>query len=92
MKGGQGWVYGYNDQIAVAENGLIVAASLTQAPGDARQLVLMIEAARVNLRGVGSRAPIRTVLADKGYWSEANVAAVEAMAGPRLLIVPSGDH
>lgn len=88
MKGGQGWVYGYNGQIAVAENGLIVAAALTQAPGDARQLVPLIEAARANLRGAGSKGRIRTVLADKGYWSEANVAAVEAMAGTRLLIAP----
>lgn len=90
MKGGQGWVYGYNGQIAVAENGLIVAALLTQAAGDGRQLVPMIEAAQANLRGAGSRGRIGTVLADTGYWSEANVAAVEAMAGPRLLISPRG--
>jgi transposase len=89
MKGGQGWVYGYNGQIAVAENGLIVAASLTQAAGDVRQLVPMIEAARANLRQAGIRGRVRTVLADKGYWSEANVAAVEAMAGPRLLVAPN---
>jgi transposase len=90
MKGGQGWVYGYNGQIAVAENGLIVAAALTQAAGDGRQLVPMIDAARANLRTVGSRGRIGTVLADKGYWSEANVAAIEVMAGPRLLIAPRG--
>ena len=90
MKGGQGFIYGYNGQIAVAENGLIVAAALTQAPGDARELVPMIEAARLNLSQVGRRGRIGTVLADKGYWSEANVAAVEAMAGPRLLIAPRG--
>jgi transposase len=90
MKGGQGWVYGYNGQIAVAENGLIVAAALTQAAGDAHQLVPMIEAARANLRQLGSRGRIRTVLADTGYWSEANVAVVEAMAGPQLLIAPRG--
>jgi hypothetical protein len=89
MKGGQGWVYGYNGQIAVAENGLIVAAALSQAAGDAHQLVPLIEAAQANLRRAGSRGRIRTVLADTGYWSEANVAAVEAMAGPRLLIAPN---
>jgi transposase len=88
MKGGQGWVYGYNGQVAVAENGLIVAAALTQAAADARQLVPLIEAARANLRRAGVRGRVRTVLADKGYWSEANVAAVEAMAGTRLLIAP----
>lgn len=88
MKGGQGWVYGYNGQIAVAENGLILAAALTQAAADARQLVPMIEAARANLRQAGSHSRIRTVLADTGYWSEANVAAVEAMAGPQLLVAP----
>jgi transposase len=89
MKGGQGWVYGYNGQIAVAENGLIVAAALTQAAGDGRQLVPMIEAARANLRQAGIRGRVWTVLADTGYWSEANVAAIEAMAGPRLLIAPN---
>jgi transposase len=90
MRSPQGWLYGYNAQAAVAENGLIVAAALSQAAGDARQLVPLLEAARANLQAVDSRARIRTVLADKGYWSEANVAAVEAMAGPQLLISPRG--
>ena len=88
MRGGGGWVYGYNGQIAVAENGLILAAALTQTSGDARALVPMIEAAQANLRRAAGRTRLRMVLADKGYWSEANAVLVEALAGPRLLISP----
>jgi transposase len=85
---GSGWVQGYNGQTAVAEDGLILAAELTQAPGDAGQLVPMVEATRANLRAAGFGGRIGTLLADTGYWSEANFEAVETIGRTRLLAPP----
>jgi transposase len=88
MIGGSGWVLGYNAQAAVAEDGLILAAELSQAPGDAGQLVPLVEATQANLRAAGLRGRIGTLLADTGYWSQANFEAVETIGRTRLLIPP----
>ena len=88
MKGGRGWVQGYNGQVVVAETGLILAAELSQSANDAPQLVPLLEATRANLAAAGVARRVRTVLADAGYWSEANLAAVEQPGGPRLLAPP----
>jgi hypothetical protein len=90
MRGAGGWVQGYNGQVAVAEDGLILAAALTQEAGDVDQLRPMVEAARANVRAAGfRRQSLGTVLADAGYWSEANLAALEADGRTRLLVAPN---
>jgi transposase len=88
MVGGTGWVQGYNAQAAVAEDGLVLAAELTQEPSDAEQLVPLVEATTANLRTAGMRGRIGTLLADTGYWSQANFEAVETLGRTRLLIPP----
>lgn len=88
MKAANGWVQGYNGQVVVAEDGLILAAELTQDANDVGQLEPLIEATRSNLASAGISGRIGTLLADAGYWSEVNVAAVERAGGPRLLIAP----
>jgi hypothetical protein len=94
MRGGTGWVQGYNGQVAVAEDGLILAAELTQQSGDVEQLGPMVEAARANVSAAGFRRQrLGTVLADAGYWSEANLAALEVDGRLRALIAPNpGKH
>jgi len=88
MKAADGWVQGYNGQVVVAEDGLVLAAELSQAANDVRQLRPLIEATRSNLVAAGVRRRIGTLLADAGYWSEVDVTAAEASGGPRLLIAP----
>ena len=88
MKASGGWIQGYNGQVAVAEDGLVLAAELTNDANDVNRLEPMVEATRSNLAGAGISRPIGTLLADAGYWSEVNVAAVERSGGPRLLIAP----
>jgi transposase len=83
-----GWVQGYNAQVAVAEDGLILAADLSQQPGDAGELVPLVEAAEANLRSAGVTEPLGTILADTGYWSQANFEAIEGTGRARLLIAP----
>jgi transposase len=70
QKTGDGFVQGYNAQIAV-DGGpaqIIVAQLVTQAAPDVQQLVPVVTAITQGLR----QRPAQ-VLADAGYWSEGNV-------------------
>jgi hypothetical protein len=74
MKTAEGFQQGYNAQAAVDEdNHLIVATGLTDCAADTHQLLPMIAAAT---RNTGT-APTMT-LADSGYASEDNFAALQA--------------
>lgn len=70
-----GFIQGYNAQIAVdgTPAQIIVAQHVTPAAPDVQQLVPVVTAITTGLR----RKP-RSVLADAGYWSEANVIALDA--------------
>lgn len=82
----KGWVQGYNAQLAVTEDQIVVAAELTQDTGDVGQLVPMMAAADASAALLdtarGRREPIGLVLADAGYLSEDNLTA----PGPDRLI------
>jgi transposase len=73
QKTSDGFIQGYNAQVAVdAEAQIIVAQHVTPAAPDVQQLPVVVEAIIAALR----RHP-KQVLADAGYWSEANVALLE---------------
>jgi transposase len=74
MKTRRGWVQGYNGQAVVTADQIIVAAELTA-------IVAAV---------VGEDVALGTVLADAGYWSEANAATETADC--RLLIATQKDH
>ncbi len=75
QKSGDGFVQGYNAQIAVDEHAqIIVAQALTNQPPDVEHLVPMLERVRENCGAM----PLNTT-ADAGYFSEANVLAAQAM-------------
>ena len=74
MKTADGFQQGYNAQAAVDEDShVIVATGLTDCAADVHQLLPMIDA---TMRNTGT-APAMT-LADSGYASEDNFAALEA--------------
>jgi transposase len=81
-----GWVQGYNAQIVVSSDYLILAAQVNQQQGDVASYQPMItateQAARAIRRATGRRTRIGTVLADAGYASNANLTA----PGPDRLI------
>jgi transposase len=82
-----GFVQGYNAQVAVTADQIIVAVQVGQSPNDFAAFVPMMHAAQAaaqHLRGHTSdeRQVIGTVLADAGYASDANLAA----PGPDRLI------
>ncbi|MCY3921994.1 MAG: hypothetical protein OXG27_06310 [Chloroflexi bacterium] len=77
-------------QAAATREQIVVAAELTRQATDVHELRPMVEAANDNL-GRLERAPIGVLLADAGYYSDANVRAL-AESGPELLIASRSDR
>jgi transposase len=90
LRGAHGFLQGYNAQLAVCGDGLILAADLCQASPDVEQFVPMMRAAEAAAamisEATGVERRIGTLLADAGYVSEANITA----PGPDRLIA-TGD-
>lgn len=82
MKVKQGWAQAYNAQAAVSQDGIVLAASVTQDHGDVRQFCPMVASFAENLAAAGIAGTAGVVLADAGYLSEENLAA----PGPDRLI------
>ena len=73
QKGHDGFVQGYNCQAVVDDqHQIIVAQAVTNQPPDVEHLIPLVDQVRANL----GRKP-KQVLADSGYYSEANVAWLE---------------
>jgi hypothetical protein len=87
-----GWVQGYNCQLVVSSDYLILAADLHNHPTDYHSYPPMIDqagqAARAIRRATGRRTRIGTVLADAGYASTTNLTC----PGPDRLIALGTRH
>lgn len=84
-----GWVQGYNCQLAVSDDQIILVAKAVQSPNDVQQLVPMMAAAQAAADLIVQHRPtpepddgIGLVVADAGYQSNANLTA----SGPDRLI------
>jgi transposase len=88
MPTAKGWIQGYNAQLVVSDDQLILAALATDQPADVVHYTPMIEAAQAGIdalntgRGDAEAAEMGIVTADAGYLSEANLSA----PGPDRLI------
>lgn len=90
MPTGKGWIQGYNTQLAVSEDQIIMAVKVTNATVDFAQFQPMMNAAAAGAqvldRGrahAGKPAqPVGLLLADAGYLSEDNLT----VSGPDRLI------
>src|ERR1051325_1975092 len=80
QKSGDGFVQGYNAQLAVAEGQIIVAQHVTLAPLDVHQALPALRRIKQTLRTVP-----KVLLGDGGYWSDANVRTLEGQ-GIEVLI------
>ncbi len=85
-----GYIQGYNAQAVVTEGQIVVAAEVTQEANDVHQLHPMLSKAKENLGVAGCREEIKAVVADAGYWSEANIHKADPY-GPELLIATTKD-
>ena len=77
---------GYNAQLAVNEQQIVVAAELTTDSPDFGHLEPMVRATQRELRGVELGDP-HVVLADAGYWHQRQIEAV-AGVGIQVLVAP----
>lgn len=87
MKMGDGsFRYAYNAQTVVDDKRqVIVAIKVTQCAGDVGQLLPMLDATKTSLAAAGIAAMPRQLLADAGYCSQDNLAAVDGQEGEMLI-------
>lgn len=76
MASTKGFVQGFNAQALTGAGGVILAAEVTNAESDTHQLVAMLDALGQMLAEAGIDDELGTILADAGYFSAANVAAL----------------
>jgi transposase len=84
MRNQKGYVAGYNGQLVVTAQQVIVGAMLSQHPVDRTLLHPLLDTCRQQLAQAGICPKLRTVLADSGYVSEENFARADT-DGLRLL-------
>lgn len=100
MKDRRGHLQGYNVQVAVNTDQLILAADIHQESSDAQLLHPTIEKAQGNLNKAGHAGKVEEVVADAGYMSEDNVirehitedARPKEESGPKLYIATGKDR
>jgi hypothetical protein len=83
----KGWVQGFNAQLSVSADHLIVATAISTAPNDAAEFVPMMEATVANTAAFLPGETIGAMLADTGYCTETALTA----AGPDRLIATGRD-
>jgi len=83
-----GWLQGWNLELAAARRQVLLAIELHDNPADAGALITMIETAAANCELAGLHGQIRAWLADNGYASAANFAALEHLM---LLVAVTGE-
>lgn len=78
MKGGDGFIQGYNAQVAVdSQSQMIVGQTVTQETNDKRQIVPMVETVE---QQAGERPT--EIVADSGYCSDANLEHLASESNP----------
>ena len=76
----KGWDQCMNAQVVVNEHQIIVAADVTDETNDKQQVRPMIEQTLSNVAEAGVTEKIKEMLADSGFYSEANVEYLEGKA------------
>jgi transposase len=87
-KNGGGYLQGWNLELAAARRQVLLAIELHDNPADYGALTTMIAAAAANCSLTGLDGQIRAWLADNGYASTANFAALDHLM---LLVATTGE-
>ncbi len=88
MKANLGYVQGYNAQAVVDEGQIVLAAEITNTPGDFSNLDPMICATLAELERLGIADRPQVALADAQYWNEQHMDEVIADKHIQVLIRP----
>jgi transposase len=89
MKTRHGYIQGYNAQLVVTKDQIIVAADVVQDQNDVRQLHPMLEEVEEELESAGIGKKPRVAVADAGYFSEENL---RKEMGLELLVAPRSER
>jgi transposase len=89
VKTSRGWVQGYNAQAVCTEDQIVIAADVTVDSPDFGHLEPMIRAACDELSRAGVEHPPDVVLADAGYWHQAQMERLVS-DGMKVLVPPDG--
>jgi transposase len=87
VKTSRGWVQGYNAQAVCTDHQIVIAAEVTVDSPDFGHLEPMISAACDELRRAGIDEPPGVVLADAGYWHQAQMERLVS-DGMTVLVPP----
>jgi transposase len=87
VKTPRGWVQGYSAQVVCNESQIVVAAEVNVDSPDFGHLGPMVDAAEQELVAVGVSERPSVVLADAGYWHQAQMDEIAAR-GTTVLIPP----
>lgn len=90
LLGRRGRVQGYNAQLVVTAEQIVVAAEVCDDSNDVEQLVPMVTATRATLARAAIDTPLEAVVADAGYWRAANVDGTTP--GLPTLYIPPAKH
>jgi transposase len=85
-------VQGYNAQAVATGGQIIVAADITQQSNDSGQLEPMIHQAIQMLVTAGNQEPVATVLADGGYWNNAQIVTLGSEGMQVIIPTRSGSR
>ncbi|WP_433733661.1 transposase [Nocardia sp. CA-129566] len=94
MKTRTGFIQGYNAQLVVSQDHVIIACALTDEPADAHQFAPMLAHTRTELAALAAAGQPRTIgviTADSGYCSIDNIDP-HRTPGPDRLIAVAGDR
>ena len=91
LKATRGYIQGYNAQAAVDENQIVIAAEVTVDPGDFGHLEPIVNAARSELEAAGVSETPGVLLADAGYWHQAQMENI-INCGIQVLIPPDAGN
>jgi transposase len=87
LKTSRGWVQGYNAQAVVTGEQIVIAAEVTVDSPDFGHLEPMVDATRTELATAGITDAPEVVLADAGYWHQAQMESITGR-GTVVLIPP----
>ncbi len=87
MKASRGYLQGYNAQVAVNEEQIVIAAEVTVDPGDFGHLEPIVDAAQRELEQAGVSDTPAVLLADAGYWHKEQMENI-IDRGIQVLIPP----
>lgn len=86
-----GFIQGYNAQTVVSSDQVVVACEVTADQTDAAWLEPMLTATVANVEAAGVTDRVGVVVADAGYWSQANAEAGDSL-GVDVLIATTKSH